>query len=58
VVVTLDLVEPIADSVEEILVRCDDGAVEIEFDDCLRLAERRDLSQSLPCRRTASPKRH
>ena len=57
-VLAFDLVEPIADSVQEILVGREDGAVEIEFDDRLRLAECNDLSQSLPSRRTASPKRH
>ena len=46
-----DLVEPVADRVQEVLVGRDDRAVEIEFDDRLRLAECVDLGQCL-----ASPK--
>ena len=41
---SLDLVQPVTESVQEILVRGDDGAVEIEFDHRLRLVNRLELA--------------
>ena len=44
VMLALDLVEPVADRAEEILVGGDDGAVHVEFDHGLRFADRLDLA--------------
>ena len=49
-VLALDLIQGIAHGAEEILVRGNDGAVELEFDDRLRPVDRVDLALRLDVR--------
>ncbi len=45
----LDLLQPVAHGLEEVLVGGDDGAVEIELDHRLRFVDRLDLSFVIGC---------
>src|SRR5262249_41335656 len=47
VMLASDLVEPVSEKSEEILVCCDHGSVELELDDCLRAPDRLDLPEEI-----------
>jgi hypothetical protein len=49
VIPTLDFAQPIADRFEEVLVGCNDCAVQLEFDNRLRFADRRQNGPACLC---------
>jgi hypothetical protein len=48
VVFALDLIQAVSQTSQEVVVRGDNGAVEVEFDDCLRLADGGQLALRTP----------